>query len=128
MKNIFFLFWVLTLCFACNSDDDVTPTQQQEIDALENQLNEIIATAESVACEDASLWGVTGVGQKACGGPVGYLAYPTTIDVAAFLERLETHRQAEDEFNRRWGITSTCDVTPMPTAVVCEDGVAVLMY
>ncbi|MCH9659489.1 MAG: hypothetical protein K0U54_01115 [Bacteroidetes bacterium] len=128
MKNIILICLSLTLLISCNNDDNGSGNQQQDAKALTDQLNDIFAIANGVSCKDASQWEFVSFGKKACGGPVGYVAYATTIDVAAFLENVEAHRTAEDQFNMRWGIVSTCDIPAMPLGVDCQDGEAILVY
>ena len=48
---------------------------------LEYQWSQILALAQSAPCDNPSQWSFTPYGNKACGGPQGYLAYPLRIDV-----------------------------------------------
>ena len=93
---IAFLF-ILGISFSC-SDDDGT-SQTQEAQSLQEMLKEIKDLASSKKCEDATEWTFTSYGSKACGGPVGYIAYSTTIDTALFLDKIAEHRIAQDQFN-----------------------------
>lgn len=111
---------------SCSSDDSFV--QEQEAELLNRMLTEIETLASSVTCSDASEWTFTDYGSKACGGPVGYIAYATTIDVDAFLQKVEAHKEAQEAFNRKWGIASDC-LFPLPPAdVVCENGMPVFVY
>jgi len=110
---------LLSVCFSCKEEDF---TQEQDAQNLSQMLSEITSMAASVACDDSSEWMTTSYGSKACGGPVGYIAYSQNIDTALFLEKVEAHRDAEDEFNRKWGVISDCALAAEPKGVICEDG------
>ena len=84
--------------------------------------------AFSQECEDATKWTFTSYGSKVCGGPVGYIAYSTSIDKTLFLDKIAEHRIAQDQFNGKWGIISDCSIPQKPEDVVCEDGEAVFVY
>lgn len=113
--------------FSC-AEESTSLTQEEEAGQLEQMLTEIRQMAAGVSCQDAADWKFTPYGSKACGGPVGFLAYPTTIDTAAFLRKVEEHRQAQEEFNKKWEIFSDCSIPPTPTGVSCKNGEAVLVY
>lgn len=102
----------------------------QEIDHrnLMKMLDEIITLANNKSCNNSNGFAFTGYGSKACGGFKSYITYSTKIDVAAFLEEVEEYTEAEDAYNKKWGVFSTCDITPQPTSVVCENGIPTLKY
>ena len=60
--------------------------------------------------------------------PVGYIAYSTNINTELFLNKIEEHRNAQHEFNQKWGIISDCSVPPKPSSVICENGDPVFKY
>ena len=111
------------LVFGC---DDAN--QEEELAMLTEMRLEIEELAESTACTDPTDWSFTAYGSKACGGPQGYLAYPVTIDTEAFLKKVERYTQAEDKYNRKWNIVSTCDLPSEPSGVSCENGKPILEY
>ncbi len=82
----------------------------------------------SVSCEDATDWTFTAYGSKACGGPQGFIAYSKQIDVVNFLEKVDTYTAAENTYNIKWGIISTCDLPQQPTSVECQNGLPILKY
>ncbi|TCP27913.1 hypothetical protein EV195_10172 [Tenacibaculum skagerrakense] len=102
--------------------------QQKDHEELMNLFNEIYTLATSINCEDADDWLITAYGTKACGGPQGYLAYPNSIDVNLFLEKVSNYTQKEHEYNIKWSIVSTCDVPIQPIGVKCENNIPVLIY
>lgn len=120
------IFFLLVLCFSCSDDDGLT--QKQEADNLEQMFSEIESMAFSVDCNDSSEWTFTSYGDKACGGPVDYIAYSTNIDTALFLQKIEEHRIAQQKFNKKWGIISDCSLIVEPSGVICEDRNPVFEY
>ena len=102
--------------------------QDEDAKKLEFMLDEIQAIASSVVCENSEAWKITAVGSKACGGPQSYLAYATTINETDFLAKVEAYRVAEENYNKRWGIFSTCDVPAMPSSITCIAGKAEFVY
>lgn len=128
MKKIHFIGLMLltAICFSCDEADD--KTQEQEAENLDQLFSEIESLASSESCEDATKWAFTSFGSKACGGPVGFIAYATTIDTVLFLERIESHRAAQQAFNQKWAIASDCSAPLEPTSVLCENGNPVFEY
>ncbi len=61
-------------------------------------------------------------------GPQGYIAYPSTIDVAAFLALVADYTATEQAYKETWGITSDCSVVDQPTSVTCVNNEPVLVY
>ena len=114
------------MSFSCNKNKGLS--QAQEAENLSEMLAKIKTTANSVACEDSSEWAYVSYGEKGCGGPVGYIAYSTTIDTVLFLKKVEEHRTAEKNFNVKWNVISDCSAPLEPTGVLCEGGKPVLQY
>ena len=102
--------------------------QETEHRALMSLFNEFYELAYSASCVDAANWDYVGYGSKACGGFQGYIAYSKNIDVALFLEKVKAYSEEENEFNIKWGVTSTCDVIPEPKSIECKNGFPVLIY
>lgn len=121
--GILFLFGI---CFSCNDDDELT--QEQEAQNLNQLFSEIENLATSENCSVSTEWTFTSYGSKACGGPIGFIAYSTNIDTDLFLEKIEEHRTAQQEFNEKWGIISDCSVPSQPSGVVCENGSPLFEY
>ncbi|MBL4887107.1 MAG: hypothetical protein JKZ03_01310 [Flavobacteriaceae bacterium] len=117
----------LAFIAACDTDDDSSSQEQERLN-LEEMLSEINEIAESVPCENPYDWTFTAIGSKACGGPIGYLAYSLNIDTVSFLNTVEAYSIALDDFNKKWNIVSDCSVPPIPIDVACENGKAVLVF
>ncbi|MDC8004775.1 hypothetical protein POV27_11990 [Aureisphaera galaxeae] len=128
MKKLIPLLALLLVLASCKSDDDGS-SMEEDAQALENLFSEIEAMANAVSCKDPALWTYTEVGAKACGGPQGFVPYAANMaNVNLFLERVEEHRQAERNFNEKWGIISDCSLPAEPSGVECQNGEAVLIY
>lgn len=102
--------------------------QEKEHQVLMNLFYEFQEIAQSIPCSNSNDWNFTAYGSKACGGPQGYIAYSTQINITNFLKKVVDYTNAEDDYNKKWGIGSTCDIPPKPTAVECQNGVPVLKY
>lgn len=120
------LFFLLGICPSCNTNDE--SSKEQEVQNLNELFSEIENLALSVGCDNASEWTFTSYGSKACGGPVGYIAFSTSIDVALLLERIEAHKNEQEAFNQKWEIMSDCSAPQQPTGVICQDGNPIFEY
>ncbi len=127
MKISIFIALLLSMSIiSCGSDDELS--QEQEAQNLSEMFSEIENLTISIDCENSSEWTFTSYGSKACGGPVGFIAYSLNIDVDLFQRLIEKHREKQQEFNKKWGIISDCSIPAQPTGVICEDGNPVLQY
>lgn len=83
---------------------------------LEDQAKAIAKTA---GCSTASQCRAAPVGNRACGGPRYYLAYcSTSTDSAALFRKLDEVVAAEDAYNRKYQLASTCEFRmPPPLAL-----------
>jgi len=121
MKKL--VFTVLFLFFAFAScDKNNESTKEGEAEKLSEMLADIMSLSESVDCADPADWNFTAIGNKACGGPTGYIAYSNEIDVDKFLEQVEKYTLAQKEFNVKWEISSDCSLPAEPRGIVCENG------
>lgn len=102
--------------------------QEKDHENLMGLFHEIKELSQSVSCTNSTDWKMVAYGSKACGGPQGYIAYSTKINVDVFLEKVAKYTKAEDEYNKKWSIVSTCDVTAKPKTIECENGLPVLKY
>jgi len=97
--------------FVFTGDRDKDWTQ---IVALEDQAKALVKTD---GCTSADQCRTAAVGNRACGGPRYYLVYCSrTTDSAALFAKLKAVADAENEFNRRYNVVSTCEFR-MPPAV-----------
>lgn len=74
---------------------------------LEDQAK---AIAKSSGCARVSECRTAPVGNRACGGPRYYIAYcSTTTDSVKLFRKLGEVAEAENAYNRKYGIASTCE-------------------
>jgi hypothetical protein len=129
MKNIKFLFIAFSiLFFSCNNDE--SSSQETEMQNLTKMHEEIISMSmvNITPCTNPAEWSITAIGSKACGGSAGYIPYSLKINVTEFLKKVENYTKAEDAYNKKWGIISTCDIILPPKRVDCVNGKPTLMY
>ncbi|WP_196889348.1 hypothetical protein [Aureivirga sp. CE67] len=129
MKNLLKIVFVSSLVFtlnSCNDDDD--DQRQQEMLEIQNLFSEIENLSKSETCENSEDWSFTSYGDKACGGPEGFIAYSKNIDVSAFLDKVAKHKALQEAFNMKWDVVSNCMAPEEPEGVICEDGVAKFTY
>lgn len=127
MKNVIVLLALIFTFAACNKDTD-NQAQEEERSALKTQFTEIQRLSHSKECVDASEWSFVGYGSKPCGNIAGYISYHKEIDTEAFLKKVEAYTTAEKAYNKKWGLSSSCSVEPIPTGVTCKDEKPVLTY
>jgi hypothetical protein len=107
---------------------DQSTTLEEDEARLSKMLAEIIALAESKECSNPKDWAVSAYGAKACGGPIGYIAYSKKINKEEFLEKVKAYTKAQDEFNRKWEVISDCMLALEPSGVKCVGGKPELVY
>ena len=105
--------------FVFTGDRDKDWTQ---IVTLEDQAKALVKTD---GCSSADQCRTAAVGNRACGGPRYYLVYCSrTTDSAALFARLKAVADAENEFNRRYNVVSTCEFRMPPqvslTSAACQ--------
>jgi hypothetical protein len=127
-KLLLFVFLLFIAKSCDDNQDNQNLTQQQESEILSQLFSEIEAMASSEECINASDWTFTAYGSKACGGPMGFIAYSTNIDTTTFLEKIEEHEIAQQAFNEKWAIVSDCSIPAEPSDVICENGNPVFVY
>jgi hypothetical protein len=145
MKNLLFLAAIATISFSCKSTinpDNLPkpfperPTEnpdngsltQQEAQEMENLKSEILAMAKSEKCSNSADLKSVGLGVKACGGPVSYIAYSTKIDEAKFMEKVNLYNQKSTEYNKKYNLVSDCMLILPPEKIECENGNPIFKY
>lgn len=124
-KRTILIFFSLIFLLGCQQNDK---SQELERQKLDEQYKEISDIANSITCENAEDWLFTPIGSKACGGPIGYLAYSIHIDTVSFLEKVSNYTNAERAYNEKWGVISDCMMATEPVSISCIDGEAHLNY
>lgn len=83
---------------------------------LEDQAK---AIAKTSGCSNVSQCRTAPVGNRACGGPRYYIAYcSASTDSAALFRKLDEVAAAENAYNRKYQLASTCEFRmPAPLAL-----------
>lgn len=93
----------------------------EESKEMENLKNEIKTLASSEKCSNPADWKTVGLGVKACGGPVSYIAYSNKIEEKIFLEKVDLYNQKSSEYNKKYNLVSDCMLVMQPENIVCEN-------
>jgi hypothetical protein len=76
---------------------------------------EAVALASTTGCQTADQCRSAPVGSRGCGGPRYHLPYcPLTTDTVALFAKLAEVARAEEDYNRRNQIGSTCELRMAP--------------
>lgn len=113
---------------ACEKEQLLAGSQQDDDRRMAALYREIDSLSGLFPCEDAGEWRFAAIGAKACGGPTGYVAYSTKLDVDDFLSKVDHYTRMQEAYNRKWHIASDCAYLMPPSHVVCEDGKAKLIW
>ena len=119
----------LSLCAACaqqpapspspDGDASVQPPRTNEqqrdwaqIEALEREAK---AVARTTGCPSTATCRAAPVGNRACGGPRYYIVYcAATTDSVELYRKLDEVAAAENAYNRKYGVMSTCEFRMPP--------------
>jgi hypothetical protein len=84
--------------------------------------DEAKAIAKTSGCSTVSQCRTAPVGNRACGGPRYYIAYcSTSTDSVTLFRKLAEVAAAEDAYNRKYQIVSTCEYR-MPGEITLSGG------
>jgi hypothetical protein len=87
-----------------------------QIVALENQAK---ALAKADGCSSAAQCRTAPVGSRACGGPRYYIVYcAQSTDSAALFRKVDAVAAAEQEYNKRYNVMSTCEFRMPPNTTL----------
>ena len=114
---------LFTACASASKQETI----QAEQKAVYSSMNDMVADN---SCSTAADCAVVAVGNKACGGPVSYMAYSMLIgdDKITELKKLAERTKALDkQLNQLSGMMSTCVFHSEP-ALVCEDNRCATSY
>jgi len=101
------------------SGTGLTGNQQSDWAAIERLEVQAKAIAKTSGCQASSECRTAPVGNRACGGPRYYIPYcAKTTDSVALFAKLAEVAKAEDEYNRKYQIASTCEFRMPPDVVV----------
>ena len=96
-----------------------TAASQGRVDRLEAEAR---ALAKADGCGATSQCRAAPVGSRPCGGPRTYVVYcAATTDSAALYRKLDELKVAEEAYNKKTGLASTCEFRT-PPAVESQGG------
>lgn len=100
---------------ACASNTAVPGTEEsdkKQIEALEAEAKSFVSTS---GCSVSGDCRAAPVGSRGCGGPRYYVAYcAKTTDSAALYRRLDEVAKAEQAYNQKYQVISTCEFRAPP--------------
>lgn len=141
MKKQLILFCLLQGLFiaACDKNQPTDPcipvvsinektSREQDDRNLAQLLKELNDLSASVPCANTTGWTFVPYGTKACGGPLGYIPYHSSIDVECFRKKVALYTDLTKLYNIKHSVISDCSVAPMPKGVDCENGKPILRY
>lgn len=139
MKRLFIVFalamGLLMACDKSNNAEEIVrgeikenSSQGEDLKFLSDLFIEISSISASISCTNPEDWKFVAYGQKACGGPVGFIAYHEKIDESAFLSKVKFYTRQQDLYNTKWGIISDCTIPPEPNNITCENGLPAFTY
>lgn len=104
-----------------NSTPGLSGSQQTDWASILKMEEQAKAIAKTAGCTSSDCRAAP-VGSRACGGPRYYLPYcAKTTDSAALYGKLDEVSRAEQDYNRKYNIASTCEFR-MPPAVEAVGG------
>jgi hypothetical protein len=94
-------------------------TQEADWAAILRLEDQAKAIAKTSSCSSVSECRTAPVGNRACGGPRYYIAYcSAATDSVALFRKLDEVARAEDAYNRKYQLASTCEFRmPPPLAL-----------
>ena len=97
------------------SNETLSGTQQADWSAIVKLEDEAKAIAKVSGCATSECRAAA-VGSRACGGPRYYLPYcAKTTDSVALYRKLDEVAKAEQAYNKKYQIVSTCEFQMPPT-------------
>ena len=104
------------------SSSGASGSQQSDWATIERLETQAKAIAKTSGCQASSECRTAPVGNRACGGPRYYIPYcAKATDSVALFAKLAEVAKAENEYNRKYQIASTCEFR-MPPEVAAAGG------
>ena len=128
MKSFYVLTILLFFCLTSCEKGIFSSSREKDLEELANLKKEIDELSAQVTCTNAADWKFIALGDKACGGPTGYVAYSTKIDETAFLKKINFYTDKQKAFNIKWSIISDCSLILPPKSIDCVNGKSKLVY
>jgi len=116
---------LLAIVFSCsNNSESSEEAERIELDNLKTEIEQLITTG---VCTENTDCDFIAFGSKACGGPMSYLVYSTSINVELLKEKVSIYNTNEAAFNIKWNVISDCMFLLPPTSVDCVNGECVII-
>ena len=97
-------------------------SQESDWAAIVRLEDQAKAIAKTSGCSSVSQCRTAPVGNRACGGPRYYIAYcAATTDSVALFRKLDEVASAENAYNRKYQLVSTCEFR-MPPPLTLSGG------
>ena len=97
------------------SNSGSTSTQESDWAAIERLESQAKALAKIDGCTSSADCATGAIGRKACGSPRSYLIYcKKSTDVAALTAKLDEIVKAENAYNTKYQVVSTCEMRLPP--------------
>jgi hypothetical protein len=91
-------------------------SQESDWAAIVRLEEQARAIAKTTGCSSASECRTAPVGNRACGGPRYYVQYcSASTDSVALFRKLDEVAAAENAYNRKYNVASTCEFRMPPT-------------
>lgn len=114
---------VITVAFAGCIQPASSSNKDSDWAAIVSLEDQAKAIANTSGCASSAQCRSAPVGNRACGGPRYYIAYcAATTDSAALFNKLKQVSAAEDAYNKKYNLVSTCEFR-MPPDVALANGV-----
>lgn len=127
MKRTLVFLGLIMVIAACEKQV-IQGTPEAESLQLQALYKEIDSLAGLYTCTDVAEWQFTAVGDKACGGPIVYIAYSTRLDTVDFLDKVKTYTNLQRMYNKKWNVVSDCMYITPPSYILCKDGKPTLIW
>ncbi len=116
------LLFLLLALVNCSNPADTETTEAEDRTQLQEMFDEIDLLIGDPVCSDVGQCRLVGIGAKPCGGVWSYLPYSIVVtDSVQLAQQVIEYNQFEADMNSRFGLISTCDITPIPTLACVED-------
>lgn len=120
-------FLLLFTAFQCDTTE-VSATCEQKVTQLDNMRVTIQNLANTSICNENFECHYIAFGSKACGGPMSYLVYSTSIDVAQLTKLVKEYNELETVLNIECERVSDCAMVNPPQRLECENNTCIAIY
>lgn len=121
MKTSLMILCVLLLTSVFGNTEDQRMEEKQDLVQLLYSQTHDLASVD-LSCESVDDCDSMAYGDRACGGPAGYLVYSKNNPVLSLLEEsAKTSSRVHRELNQEFGLFSICALAPRPRVKCIEN-------